>query len=106
MSGFLSCKALQDWAIRALVTMAAIDEVRQGMPNGKHRVFDSETDLMYPPDWVRFVAFLETTIRGGIEYFKTFQSCWMSETLSGFPNESELELALKAGETEFKFLAQ
>ena len=76
------------------------------MPNGEHRVFDSETDLMYPPDWGRFVAFLETTIRGGIEYLKTFQSCWMSETLSGLPNESDLELALRAGETEFKFLAQ
>jgi len=31
VSGLLSCKALQNWAIRPLVAMAATDEVRQGM---------------------------------------------------------------------------
>lgn len=74
------------------------------MPNGRNRVFESETDLMYPPDWSRFVDFLEITIRGGIKYFNTFQACWEKEVLAEVLNQSELELALKPGTTEFTFL--
>lgn len=73
--------------------------------NGKHKVFSSETDLMYPPDWERFLAFLETTVRGGIYYLKTLQEIWGPNILPTLQDPFDLELALKAGKTEFKFLA-
>lgn len=74
--------------------------------NGEHRVFSSETDLMYPPDWARFLEYLETTIRGCIGYLEKFTEVWSSQVLPANAETFNLELALKAGKTEFKFLAQ
>jgi hypothetical protein len=73
--------------------------------DGKHKVFDGETDLMYPPDWARFLDFLETTVRGGIYYLNTLQQLWGPNILPNLQDPFDLELALKAGKTEFKFLA-
>ena len=73
--------------------------------DGKHKVFNGETDLMYPPDWARFLDFLETTVRGGIYYLKTLQQLWEPNILPTLQDPFDLELALKAGKTEFKFLA-
>lgn len=36
--------------------------------NGKHRVFDSDTGLIYPPDYQRFINFINETIKSAIEY--------------------------------------
>jgi hypothetical protein len=38
---------------------------------GKHKVFETETDSMYPPNWVRFRDLLEVTIRGSLGYLKS-----------------------------------
>ena len=73
--------------------------------DGKHKVFSSETDLMYPPDWERFLDFLENTVRGGIYYLKSLQEIWGPNILPTLQDPFDLELALKAGKTEFKFLA-
>ena len=40
--------------------------------DGKHKVFESETDLMYPPDWMRFVDFLEKTVRSLSDIWQIF----------------------------------
>jgi hypothetical protein len=74
--------------------------------DGKHKVFGGETDLMYPPDWTRFVEFLHASVTGGIQYLKAVHDQWAPQV---FPAEEEpfsLELALKAGRTKFKFLGQ
>lgn len=73
--------------------------------DGRHKVFSSETDLMYPPDWKRFLEFLESTVRGGICYLKALQELWGPNILPALQDPLDLELALKAGKTEFKFLA-
>jgi len=73
--------------------------------DGKHKIFSSETDLMYPPDWERFLNFLETTVRGSINYLKTLQELWGPSILPTLQNPFDLELAMKAGQTEFKYLA-
>lgn len=73
--------------------------------DGKHKVFNSETDLMYPPDWARFLDFLETTVRGGIQYLNTLQVLWEPNILPTLQDPFNLEFALRAGQTEFKFLA-
>ena len=44
----------------------------------KHRFFDSETDLNYPPNWHRFMEFLEVTIRGTIRYLESVAAVWAS----------------------------
>lgn len=73
--------------------------------DGKHKVFNGETDLRHPPDWARFLDFLETTVRGGIHYLKTLQTLWGPDILPTIQDPFDLKLALKAGQTEFKFLA-
>jgi hypothetical protein len=73
---------------------------------GKHKIFDSETALMYPPNWNRFLKFLETTIRGSTAYLDSLVTFWTPRLV--LPNQEpfDLDLALKAGKTNFKFLAQ
>jgi hypothetical protein len=73
---------------------------------GKHKVFDSETDLIYPPDLKRFLTFLEVTIRGSIAYLKLLNELWAPKFKVESDGRLDLELAMKAGETEFKYLAQ
>ena len=73
-------------------------------PNGSHKFFDSETDLIYPPHWKRFLDYLEITIRGSIAFLSRLQELW-APTLSR-PTEGDLSLYATAGRTEFKFLKQ
>jgi len=73
---------------------------------GEHKIFSSETDLMYPPDWARFLEYLETTIRGCIGYLEKFTEVWSPQILPASTEAFDLELALKAGKTEFKFLTK
>ena len=74
--------------------------------DGKHKIFNGDTDMMYPPDWMRFLDFLEITVRGSIEYLKLLQACWAPKILATLQSPFDRELAIKAGQTEFKFLAQ
>lgn len=74
--------------------------------DGTHKVFASETDLMYPPDWERFAEFLESTIRGGIEYLALIRACWKPRLVPVLPEPISIEDATRAGRTEFKYLAQ
>lgn len=73
---------------------------------GRHKIFDGETDLMYPPDWNRFLGFLETTIRGSILYLESLASFWTPTLVPPDAEPFDLDLALKAGKTRFRFLAQ
>lgn len=72
----------------------------------KHKIFSSETDLMYPPDWERFAQFLQMTIRGGIQYLSLLRECWAPRISDSAPEPFSLEAALRAGRTKFKYLAQ
>jgi len=74
--------------------------------NEKHKLFESETDLMYPPDWQRFLGFLEETIRGSISYLKLLVQIWAPTLVQPDSRVFDLEMAAKAGKTKFGFLKQ
>jgi hypothetical protein len=74
--------------------------------DGSHRVFSGETDLMYPPDWYRFLDFMENTIRGSILYLQLLNKLWAPELIAAQQTGSEIESALEAGKTNFRFLSQ
>ena len=74
--------------------------------DGKHKVFEGDTDIMYPPDWERLLGFLEVTIRGGLEYLRKLQAISEPKILAELESPFSVELAVKAGQTEFKYLAQ
>ncbi|EKA6052551.1 hypothetical protein RH728_004452 [Vibrio vulnificus] len=72
--------------------------------DGNHKVFESETDLVYPPDFERFLMYLETTIRSAIQFLDELCAA-LDETIEKpTPQEQKLEHWLKAGETTFEFI--
>lgn len=71
-----------------------------------HKIFPSETDLMYPPDWERFAEFLQATIQGGIQYLTLLREFWAPRIAAASPEPFSLEAAMRAGRTKFKYLAQ
>lgn len=75
-------------------------------PDEEHKLFDSETDLMYPPDWERFLEYLEKTIRASISYLQSLQEVWGPSINQPKPGDFDLELAMKAGKTKFEYLKQ
>lgn len=72
----------------------------------KHRLFESETDLNYPPDLRRYLNFLGDTVHAAISY--TEKLAQIAAASAQFPNcgDEWVELAMKAGQTDFKFLSK
>ena len=72
--------------------------------DGKHKVFESETDLVYPPDWKRFVDYLEVSIRSAIHYLGELCGVLSAAIDHLDPDQFDFELWAKAGKTDFGFL--
>lgn len=72
--------------------------------DGKHKVFESETDLVYPPDWKRFVDYLEVSIRSAIKYLGDLCGVLSTAIDHPAPDQFDFELWAKAGKTDFGFL--
>ncbi len=72
--------------------------------NGKHKIFNSETDLLYPPDWKRFMNYLEVSIRSAIDYLNELCLILSACLAHHKADRYDAELWLKAGHTEFRFL--
>ena len=74
--------------------------------DGSHKIFDGETDLVYPPDVQRFNAYLEKTVTGALSYLDML----IRTLLAGYtpPNweEEGLQLAAKAGKMDFGFVTK
>ena len=73
--------------------------------DGSHRAFDSDTDLMYPPDIQRFNHFLEQTIRGTISYLDALLIVLLKDyTTPTFADA--MPLFAKAASTDFGFVTK
>ncbi len=72
--------------------------------DGKHKVFESDTDLAYPPDWKRFVAYLEVSISSAIHYLGDLCGVLSAGIDHPASDHFDLELWAKAGRTDFAFL--
>lgn len=70
----------------------------------RHRIFDSDTDLVYPPDLTRFLNFLGTTAHAGITYCAAIAEAALQHANLPDYNENWLELSKKAGATDFVFI--
>lgn len=74
-------------------------------PSG-HKIFDSDTDLNYPPDRTRFLNFLGETAVDALRY-----SALLIEVTAGYVDAPDMQtewlaLAMKAGETDFEYLTK
>ncbi|PTQ68912.1 hypothetical protein C8N42_11355 [Celeribacter persicus] len=75
-------------------------------PSTGHRVFDTETDLNYPPDQIRFFDYLGETAEKAMVYAELLSK--VAATYVEVPDMKEewFKLAMQAGATEFSYLAK
>lgn len=72
----------------------------------EHRFFDSETDLMYPPDRQRFHDFLGQTVHASLRFMELLAEIAIAEGNLADYDSVWPELATKAGQTDFQFLTK
>ncbi|MBW4528539.1 MAG: hypothetical protein KME18_25785 [Phormidium tanganyikae FI6-MK23] len=73
-------------------------------PDGTHKIFESETDLVYPPDRKRFLIFLTHVIGSGIEYLEALSAAIGQGIEMLDHTQQDLEDWLAAGKTEFEYI--
>jgi hypothetical protein len=68
----------------------------------RHLVFDGDTDLIFPPNWNRFLVFLTAIVRGGIAFLETLIRAVRAD-IPPVPEDAELMMLYRsAGRTVFK----
>ncbi|RYH17490.1 MAG: hypothetical protein EON54_27845 [Alcaligenaceae bacterium] len=72
----------------------------------RHRIFDSDTDLAYPPDLTRFLNFLGSTVHVGIAYCAAVADAALKHANLPDYDENWWELSMKAGATDFAFITR
>lgn len=72
--------------------------------DGTHKIFESETDLMYPPDLKRFLIFLTHIVKSGIEYLEALSTAIGEGIEMADFTQQDLEYWIAAGKTEFEFM--
>jgi hypothetical protein len=71
---------------------------------GKHRVFDSDTDLIYPDDMTRFLNYLYATAQNGIKFLNEVAKVLEGKVeLTGIENADKSDW-IKAAEVDFKYI--
>jgi hypothetical protein len=75
-------------------------------PETGHKIFDSETDLNYPPDRTRFLNFLGDTVLGSIAYVTRLIAVTRAYVDIPDSYKNMLQLAVTAGQTEFAVLTK
>ena len=72
--------------------------------DGTHKLFESETDLIYPPDLKRFLVFLTHVVKSGIEYLDALSTVLGSNIEMADDTQQDLGHWLTAGETDFEYI--
>lgn len=72
-------------------------------PDGSHKFSPTETDLMYPPDWERFIKVIEETVRGSVAYLGRLQGLWSPVLEASTSIGMDLELFGKLGKPTTNF---
>ncbi|MGE0969632.1 hypothetical protein ACQFN5_06610 [Klebsiella sp. WOUb02] len=72
--------------------------------DGKHKIFDSETDLFYPPDRKRFLIYITRTIKESIIFLEEILNTFDIETLCVKDSKEIIRLSIIAGKTNFEFI--
>jgi hypothetical protein len=73
-------------------------------PDGAHKIFESETDLVYPPDLKRFLIFLTHVVKTGIEYLDVLGVVLGSKIKMLDHTQKDLEHWLVAGKADFEYV--
>ncbi len=99
--------AAPDAGADAFLSYAILETAINTFVDGeRHKVFESDTDLAYPPDLTRFLNYLGETVHAGIAYCSALSAIAVSRAKLPDYREKWFELAAKAGHTEFKFITR
>lgn len=74
--------------------------------DGQHRIFESETDLFYPPDMTRFLNFLGSTVEVGMAFCSAVATTALEQVNLPDYKENWLELSVKASDTDFNYITR
>lgn len=72
--------------------------------HGRHKVFNSETDLQYPPDEKRFRDTLLRSIDHASDFLKTVEQVLRPKISMPKTDSERMKLFMKAGLTDFEYL--
>lgn len=72
--------------------------------DGKHKVFESETDLAYPPDFERFMQALTRTVQGCIKFLTELEAVLRIEEPVPALDPMDKTPWVEASQTEFSFI--
>ena len=99
--------AASDAGADAFLSYAILETAINTFVDGeRHKVFESDTDLAYPPDLTRFLNYLGETVHAGIAYCSALSTIAASRAELPDYREKWFELAAEAGQTEFKFITR
>jgi hypothetical protein len=70
--------------------------------NEKHIIFGGDTDLMYPPDWTRFLIFLTEVVRGAIGFLAALIAAASTHIATAPAGADLMARYVAAGRTTFK----
>jgi hypothetical protein len=99
--------AKPDASAEAFVGYAVLETAINTFVDGeRHRIFDNDIDLTYPPDLIRFLNFLGSTVHVGIAYCGAVAAAALEHANLPDFNENWLELSAKAGLTDFAFITR
>ncbi|MEW9875108.1 hypothetical protein [Pseudomonas putida] len=73
-------------------------------PDGSHQLFESETDLIYPPDLDRFLKYLSDSVRSAINYLHALAEALGESVEMLDPAQQNLEHWIIAAKTKFQFI--
>jgi len=73
-------------------------------PDGSHQLFESETDLIYPPDLDRFLKYLSDSVRSAINYLHALAEALGESVEMLDPAKQNLEHWIIAAKTKFQFI--
>lgn len=97
----------QDAGADAFLNYAVLETAINTFVDGeRHKVFESDTDLAYPPDLQRFLNYVGKTVHAGIAYCSTLSAIAVSRAELSDYREKWFELSAKAGQTEFNFITR
>lgn len=93
---------MQTYLLNFFVLETAINTYVDG--DGKHKAFESETDLNYPPDFQRFMQSLTRAVQGCIKFLTELEAVLRIEAPVPAFDPSDMTPWKKAGQTGFTFI--
>lgn len=93
---------MQTYLLNFFVLETAVNTYVDG--GGKHKLYESETDLAYPSDFERFMQSLTRAVQGCIKFLTELEMVLRIEEPVPALDLSDMTPWMRAGQTDFNFI--